>query len=84
MIALASAGATCVRVLLLCGHFIRLPLVLSCLPVLDFAGASIDAVAINRGTRFGIAAALGIVNFAENKLKISLCLFFRAIRDAIQ
>ena len=33
---------------------------------------------------FQIAAAFGVVNFAENEFKISVCCLFGAVRDAIQ
>ena len=66
MIALASASAICVRRLFGLRALIRMPFVSSCLPLLDFAGATIDAVTINHRTRFRIAAAFGIVDFAED------------------
>ena len=63
---------------------IRLPFVFSCFPLLDFAGTSINAITINGRTCFWIAAAFGVVDFAQNKFKISVRLFFGAVRDAIQ
>ena len=88
MIALASAGATCVRTkslrYLVCRALIRLPLVVSCFPLLDFAGMAVNAVTVNSRTCFGIATAFGVVNFAENEFKISVRRLFGAVRDAIQ
>ena len=84
MIALASASATCVRTLLSLRALIRVPFVFSCFPLLDFAGTAIDAVTINGRTRFGIAAAFGVVDFTKNEFKISLRRLFGAICDAIQ
>jgi hypothetical protein len=79
MIAPASAGAIRVRVLLFWGRLIRLPFVSSCLVLLDFAGAAVDAVTINNMTRFGIPAAFRVVNFPKNKFKISIRGFFGAV-----
>ena len=80
MIALASAGTTCVRTkslrYLVCRALIRLPFVFSCFPLLDFAGTAINAVTVNSRTCFGVAAAFGVVDFAENKLKVCVRRFF--------
>ena len=88
MIALASASATCVRTkslrYLVCRALIRLPLVVGCFPLLDFAGMAINAVTVNSRTCFGIATAFGVVDFAENEFKICVRRLFGAVRDAIQ
>src|SRR4029077_20766631 len=88
MVALASAGATYVRTkslrYLVCRALVRLPCVSSCFPLLDFAGMAINAVTINSRTCFGIATALGVVNFAQNEFKICVRRLFGAVRDAIQ
>jgi hypothetical protein len=60
-----------------------LPLVFSCLPLLDFAGPAIDAITINSRTRFGITAAFGVVDLAENEFKISVPCLFGAERNTI-
>src|SRR6266403_2369622 len=76
MIALASAGATCVRTKslrhLVSVGLIRLPFVFSCFPLLDFSGTAINAVTVNSRTRFGIATAFGVVDFAENEFEVSV------------
>ena len=64
--------------------FVRLPFVFNCFPLLDFAGTAINAVTVNSRTCFGIAAAFGVVDFAENEFKISVRRLFGAVRDAIQ
>ena len=88
MIALASAGATCVRTkslrYLVCRAFIRLPFVVNCFPLLNFAGVAVNTVTVNGRTCLGIAAAFGVVDFAENELKISISCLLGAVRDAIQ
>ena len=78
------AGAICVRRLLSSPALIRVPLVFSCFPLLDFAGTAINAVTINSGTGVGIAAAFSVVDFAENEFKASVRSLFRAVLDAIQ
>ena len=69
---------------LVCRALIRLPFVFSCFPLLDFAGTAVNAVTVNSRTCFGIATAFGVVDFAENELKICVRLLFGAVRDAIQ
>src|SRR6266481_3424542 len=85
MIALASAGATCVRTkslrYLVSVGLIRLPFVFSCFPLLDFSGTAINAVTVNSRTRFGIATAFGVVDFAENEFEVSVRRLFGAVRD---
>jgi hypothetical protein len=87
MIAPASAGATCVRTkslrYLVCVP-IRLPFVFSCLPLLDFAGTTVNAVTINSRAYFGIAGALGVVDFADNELKVGVGCFLGTVRDTIR
>ena len=89
MIALASASAICVRKI--CPNplsdfrrVIAMPAVISRLPSFDFFRTPIDAVTINGRTCFGISAAFGVVDFAENEFKINLRRLFGAVRDAIQ
>ena len=83
MIALAVAGAICVRRLLSSRAFVGVPFVFSCFSLLDFAGTAINAVTINGGTRLGIADAFSVVDFAENEFKVSVRRLFRAVLDAI-
>ena len=61
----------------------RLPFVFSCFPLLDFAGTAVNAVTVNSRTCFGIAAAFGVVDFAENEFKISVRRLFGAELDTI-
>ena len=60
-----------------------MPFVFSCFPLLDFAGAAINAVTINSRTYFRIAATFGVVDFAKNEFKISVGSFFGAVGDAL-
>jgi hypothetical protein len=87
MIAPASAGATCVRTkslrYLVCVP-IRLPFVFSCLPLLDFAGTTVNAVTINSRAYFGIAAPFDVMDFAENEFKISVGCLLGTVRDTIR
>jgi len=84
MIALASASATAVRTLLGLRAFIHVPCVFSAFPLLDFPGTAINSVTINSRTCVGIAAAFGIVDFANNEFKVSFCRLFGAVRDTIE
>src|SRR5882762_7746793 len=76
MVALASAGATCVRTkslrYLVCRALIRQPFIFRCFPLLDFSGTAVNAVTVNSRTRFGIATAFGVVDFAENEFEVSV------------
>ena len=88
MIAPATAGATFVRkkslnLLLDRRELIRLPCVVSRLPLLDFAETPIHPVAVDNRTRFRSSAAFGVVNFADHKIKIRIGRLFGAERDTI-
>jgi hypothetical protein len=43
-----------------------------------------NSVAVDYRTRFGVAAAFGVVVFAENKLKVRFGCLFGAVTNAIQ
>jgi hypothetical protein len=51
---------------------IRLPCVVGRLPLLDFAGTPINPVTVDGRNYLRIAAAFGVVDFAENKFEISV------------
>jgi len=65
MIALASAGAICVRTLLSFRAFIGVPCVFNNFVLLDFPGTAIDAITINRRTRLGNTAAFSVVDLTK-------------------
>ena len=83
MIALASAGAICVRTLLGPCALIGVPLVFRDFVLLDFTGSAINSITIKNMTRFGIAAAFGAVDLPQNEFKISVPCLFGAERDTI-
>jgi hypothetical protein len=63
---------------------VALPVAFNPFQPLDFSGRTINALPVYKRTRCGIAAAFGVVNFAENKLKISVGRLFGAVVDTIQ
>ena len=69
--------------LLIFQRLIRLPFVFGWFVLLDFAGTAINTVTVENMTRFGVSTAFGVVDFAENELKISVRCLFGAVRDAI-
>ena len=88
MIALASAGATCVRKIFLntrlgLVRLIRVPRIFSCFPLLDFARTPINAVPVDGRTCFGIAGAPGVVNLPQNNFKINAGSLFGDVRNAV-
>ena len=63
---------------------VPLPFISDWFQPLNFARPPINAVAVDYVTRFGIAAAFGVVDFPENKLKVSVSRLFSAVADTIQ
>ncbi len=61
-----------------------MPAIINRLIPFDFTRSPINTVAVENMTRFGIAAAFGIMDFPQDKLKVRVGRFFRAVADAIQ
>jgi hypothetical protein len=66
------------------GWIVRLPVVFDPFQPLNLARPPINPVAIDYRTHFGVAAAFGVVIFAEDKLKINLGCLFGAVGKTIQ
>jgi hypothetical protein len=65
------------------GALVRLPFVLRHFPLRDFARTAVNAVAVNSGTGFEIAANVALRISPENKFKISARFLFGDVGDAI-
>jgi len=65
-------------------RIVRPPVAFDPFQPLNFARPPINPVAVDYRTRFGISAAFGVVDFAENKLEIRVSRLFGAVRDTIQ
>src|SRR4030095_2650763 len=66
------------------GRIVRSPAVLDPFQPLNLARSSINPIAVDDRTRFGVSAAFGVVIFAEDKLKISVGCLFGAVGNTIQ
>ena len=63
---------------------VTVPGVVTRFPPFDFIRSPVNPVAVDYRTCLGIAAAFGVVIFAEDKLKVHIRRFLITVSDAIQ